>query len=225
MRDDRVFAARRRAPAFQNPPRAALPLPPGDEPRPRRRGAVRRQARVRARRAVRADRRTSGRPTSPASPGTQPRRVGLQVAAVGARAGRGERRRPAGPVAAPARRPPRGRARRGRVRGRARARERRATCASRSTAAAAPSSRRTPATGSSCTRRATGSTSCSTTPSEPAARRAAPASDDPRAKADALAEVLDLPADGSEVEVGETLVRFAPGGPQGRPELDGELFD
>ncbi len=50
-------------------------------------------------------------------------------------------------------------------------------------------------------------------------------SDDPRAKADALVEVLDLAADGSEVEVGDTIVRFTPGGPQGRPELEGELFE
>ena len=30
--------------------------------------------------------------------------------------------------------------------------------------------------------------------------------------------------DGADVEVGDTLVRFVPGGPQGRPELYGELF-
>jgi hypothetical protein len=30
--------------------------------------------------------------------------------------------------------------------------------------------------------------------------------------------------DGSSVEVGETVVRFVRGGPQGRPELFGELF-
>ena len=48
--------------------------------------------------------------------------------------------------------------------------------------------------------------------------------DDPQAKADALAELLGCDRIGADVEVGETLVRFVPGGPQGRPELHGELF-
>jgi hypothetical protein len=48
--------------------------------------------------------------------------------------------------------------------------------------------------------------------------------DDPEAKARALAELLDCARDGADVEVGDTLVRFVPGGPQGRPELHGELF-
>jgi hypothetical protein len=48
--------------------------------------------------------------------------------------------------------------------------------------------------------------------------------DDPEAKAKALAELLDCARDGADVEVGDTLVRFVPGGPQGRPELHGELF-
>ena len=48
--------------------------------------------------------------------------------------------------------------------------------------------------------------------------------DDPHAKARALAELLDCERDGSDVEVGDTLVRFVPGGPQGRPELHGEAF-
>ena len=48
--------------------------------------------------------------------------------------------------------------------------------------------------------------------------------DDPDTKAEALAELLDVPADGTTVELGETLVRFLPGGPQGRPELHAELF-
>ncbi len=48
--------------------------------------------------------------------------------------------------------------------------------------------------------------------------------DDPEAKARALAEVLGLELTGPDVEVGDTLVRFVPGGPQGRPELHGELF-
>jgi hypothetical protein len=48
--------------------------------------------------------------------------------------------------------------------------------------------------------------------------------DEPHEKAEALAVILDLDADGASVEVGETVVRFVPGGPQGRPELHGELF-
>ena len=48
--------------------------------------------------------------------------------------------------------------------------------------------------------------------------------DDPELKARALAELLDCTRDGADVEVGDTLVRFVPGGPQGRPELYGELF-
>jgi catechol 2,3-dioxygenase-like lactoylglutathione lyase family enzyme len=48
--------------------------------------------------------------------------------------------------------------------------------------------------------------------------------DDPETKARALADLLDCDRDGGDVEVGETLVRFLPGGPQGRPELHGEAF-
>jgi len=48
--------------------------------------------------------------------------------------------------------------------------------------------------------------------------------DDPAGKAKALAQILDLERYGSDVEIGETVVRFVPGGPQGRPELFGELF-
>ena len=48
--------------------------------------------------------------------------------------------------------------------------------------------------------------------------------DDPEGKARALAQLLDCERVDSEVEVGETLVRFTPGGPQGRPELDAEMF-
>jgi catechol 2,3-dioxygenase-like lactoylglutathione lyase family enzyme len=48
--------------------------------------------------------------------------------------------------------------------------------------------------------------------------------DDPEAKARALAELLDCEQSGGDVEIGDTLVRFVPGGPQGRPELRGELF-
>jgi catechol 2,3-dioxygenase-like lactoylglutathione lyase family enzyme len=48
--------------------------------------------------------------------------------------------------------------------------------------------------------------------------------DDPEAKAGALAELLDCEQSGGDVQIGDTLVRFVPGGPQGRPELRGELF-
>jgi hypothetical protein len=48
--------------------------------------------------------------------------------------------------------------------------------------------------------------------------------DDPAAKAAALSEVLDVSASDGAVEIGESVVRFVPGGPQGRPELHGELF-
>src|SRR5690242_13356777 len=48
--------------------------------------------------------------------------------------------------------------------------------------------------------------------------------DDPSGKAKALAAILDVDRDGDSVEVGETVVRFVRGGPQGRPELFGELF-
>jgi hypothetical protein len=48
--------------------------------------------------------------------------------------------------------------------------------------------------------------------------------DDPHAKARALADLLDCALDGTDVEVGDALVRFVPGGPQGRPELHGEAF-
>jgi catechol 2,3-dioxygenase-like lactoylglutathione lyase family enzyme len=48
--------------------------------------------------------------------------------------------------------------------------------------------------------------------------------DDPAAKATALADLLDLVRIGDDVEIGDTLVRFVAGGPQGRPELHAELF-
>jgi hypothetical protein len=48
--------------------------------------------------------------------------------------------------------------------------------------------------------------------------------DDPEGKAKALAGILDADRDGDSVEVGDTVVRFVRGGPQGRPELFGELF-
>lgn len=48
--------------------------------------------------------------------------------------------------------------------------------------------------------------------------------DDPEVKALALARLLDLDEDGGAVQVGETVVRFLPGGPQGRPQLHAELL-
>jgi catechol 2,3-dioxygenase-like lactoylglutathione lyase family enzyme len=48
--------------------------------------------------------------------------------------------------------------------------------------------------------------------------------DDPHRKAEALAELLDLPHRESSLDVGRTLVRFVDGGPVGRPELHAELF-
>ena len=48
--------------------------------------------------------------------------------------------------------------------------------------------------------------------------------DDPATKAKALALVLGAERDGDSVEIGDTIVRFVHGGPQGRPELFGELF-
>jgi hypothetical protein len=48
--------------------------------------------------------------------------------------------------------------------------------------------------------------------------------DDPEAKAAALSELLASDRDGTNVEVGDAVVRFLPGGPQGRPQLHAELF-
>jgi catechol 2,3-dioxygenase-like lactoylglutathione lyase family enzyme len=48
--------------------------------------------------------------------------------------------------------------------------------------------------------------------------------DDPAGKAEALADLLDLPAANGVVEVEDTVVRFVGEGPQGRPELHAELF-
>jgi hypothetical protein len=48
--------------------------------------------------------------------------------------------------------------------------------------------------------------------------------DEPEAKASALADLLDADLDGSAVQVGEAIVRFVPGGPDGRPELHAERF-
>jgi hypothetical protein len=47
---------------------------------------------------------------------------------------------------------------------------------------------------------------------------------DPEEKAVALAEILDLDRTAAEVFVGDTVVRFLPGGPEGRPELVAEVL-
>jgi len=47
---------------------------------------------------------------------------------------------------------------------------------------------------------------------------------DPEEKAVALAEILDLDRSATEVSVGDTIVRFLPGGPEGRPELVAEVL-
>jgi hypothetical protein len=49
-------------------------------------------------------------------------------------------------------------------------------------------------------------------------------SDDPQTKAGALCSILGIERVDADVQVGDTLVRFTAGGPQGRPELHGELF-
>jgi len=48
--------------------------------------------------------------------------------------------------------------------------------------------------------------------------------DEPDAKASALADLLGLELDGTSVSVGDTVVTFLAGGPEGRPELHGERF-
>jgi len=48
--------------------------------------------------------------------------------------------------------------------------------------------------------------------------------DDPKTKATALAAILGLEVAGHSVLVGESLVQFLPGGPEGRPELHAERF-
>jgi hypothetical protein len=48
--------------------------------------------------------------------------------------------------------------------------------------------------------------------------------DEPETKAGALADILGLELDEHAVDVGGTVVRFVPGGPEGRPELYGERF-
>jgi catechol 2,3-dioxygenase-like lactoylglutathione lyase family enzyme len=48
--------------------------------------------------------------------------------------------------------------------------------------------------------------------------------DEPETKAGVLADILGLTMEDSTVDVGGTIVRFLPGGPEGRPELYGERF-
>lgn len=47
---------------------------------------------------------------------------------------------------------------------------------------------------------------------------------DPEEKAVALAQILELDHEGADVDVGGTLVRFLPNGPEGRPELAAEVL-
>ena len=49
--------------------------------------------------------------------------------------------------------------------------------------------------------------------------------DDPAEKADALAALLGLELGETSVDVNGTIVRFVPGGPEGRPELHAEIFE
>ena len=48
--------------------------------------------------------------------------------------------------------------------------------------------------------------------------------DDPELKASTLGELLGAPYTADTVMVGDTVVRFVPEGPQGRPQLHAELF-
>lgn len=48
--------------------------------------------------------------------------------------------------------------------------------------------------------------------------------DEPEAKAGALADILGAEMRESSVAVGDTIVHFLPGGPEGRPELHAERF-
>jgi hypothetical protein len=48
--------------------------------------------------------------------------------------------------------------------------------------------------------------------------------EDPAAQAGALAHLLDCLVDNTTVHVSDAFVEFIPGGPPGRPQLDGELF-
>ena len=49
--------------------------------------------------------------------------------------------------------------------------------------------------------------------------------DHPGVKASALADILGVPRERDAVKIGDTVVHFLPGGPEGRPELHAERFD
>jgi hypothetical protein len=49
--------------------------------------------------------------------------------------------------------------------------------------------------------------------------------EDPEVKARALSEILGLDRNGPDVTIGESVVRFLPGGPEGRPELAAEVLE
>jgi hypothetical protein len=48
--------------------------------------------------------------------------------------------------------------------------------------------------------------------------------DEPEAKAGALADILGAELEENSVLIGDTVVTFLAGGPEGRPELHGERF-
>jgi hypothetical protein len=48
--------------------------------------------------------------------------------------------------------------------------------------------------------------------------------DDPLSKADALAEIFELESEDGVVVLGDARIQFLPGGPEGRPELVGEVL-
>ena len=150
-------------------------------------------SRSRSSRGTAGSARTTSRSSRDVVGGARP--DGLQAAALGARA------RGVNVVVQPgqwelaAGRPPRARARRGRVRGRDRPRRATASCGSRRTAAGARSSRRTRATGSRCTRRASGSRSFEArTPAAPGG--AAPARRRSRDEGRGAAELLAAEREG-----------------------------
>ena len=51
------------------------------------------------------------------------------------------------------------------------------------------------------------------------------ATDEPETKTAALADILGLAADSGAIDVGGAIVRFVPGGPEGRPQLHAERFE
>ena len=51
------------------------------------------------------------------------------------------------------------------------------------------------------------------------------ATDEPEPKAAALADLLGIAGGDNTVDVGGSLVRFTSGGPEGRPQLEGERFE